>query len=223
MTAGPRWPVLNQLTRRQLGLQRVPYRRRRRGLRRRTILFNLFALDLLDRRAVAQTDAPRLRADLDDLEVVLLTRLERSGALQRPGGRTETRMPLVAALALLNLRVMAKRFDVFAQFDERAEGGDARDFALHNLADLVLLEPVAPDVVDLLDAQRHAAVLRIDLQHFGGDVFALLEYLVRILNALCPAHIADVYESIESILDLDECAKLRDIPNLASDYHSHRI
>src|SRR6267143_2240732 len=97
-------PVLNQLTRRQFGLQRVPNRRRRRGLRRRTILFNLFAFDLLHGRAVAQTDAPRLRADLDDLEVVLLARLKGASALQRPGGRTEAGHALVAALALFNLR-----------------------------------------------------------------------------------------------------------------------
>src|SRR5260370_38801026 len=86
----PAWPVLNQLTRRQLGLERVPNRRRRRGLRRRTILFNLLALDLPHRGAVAQADAPRLRADLDDLEIVFLARFERTSTLQRPGGRTET-------------------------------------------------------------------------------------------------------------------------------------
>src|SRR5712692_9515915 len=223
MTAGPRWPVLNQLTRRQLGLQRVPYRRRRRGLRRRAILFDLLALDLLHCRAVAQTDAPRLRADLDDLEIVFLARLERPRTFQRTGRRTETRMPFIAALALLNLRVVAKRFDVFAQFDERAECGDARNFALHNLPDLVLFEPVTPDVVHLLDAQRHAAILRVNLQHLGGNVVAFLEHLVRFLDALRPAHIADVHQSIESIFDLNERAKLRDIPHLARDYHPHWI
>src|SRR6267378_2614839 len=92
-------PVLNQLTRRELGLQRVPNRRRRRGLRRRTILFNLLALDLLHRRAVAQADAARLRADLDDLEVIFLARLKRTRALQRTGCGTEARRTFIAALA----------------------------------------------------------------------------------------------------------------------------
>src|SRR5467141_3146531 len=178
MKAGPCGPVLNQLTRRQFGLQRVPNRRRRRGLRRRAILFNLLALDLLHRRAVAQSDAPRLRADLDDLEIVFLARLD--------------------------LRVMAERFDVFAQFDERAERGDARNFALYDLPDLVLFEPVAPDVVDLLDAQRYAAVLRVGLQHLGGNVFALLEHLVRILDAARPAYVSDVHQTVKAILDLHE-------------------
>src|SRR5260370_3968458 len=174
MTAGPSGPVLNQLTRRQLGLQRIPYRRRRRGLRRRAILLNLFTFDLLDGGAVAQTDAPRFRADLDDLEIVLFARLERPRALQRPGCRSETRWSLVTALALLNLRVMAKRLDVFPQFDERAERGDTRNLAFHDLPDLVLFQPVAPNVVDLLDAHRHPAALPLDLQHLRPYVLAPL-------------------------------------------------
>src|SRR5205814_671369 len=101
---------------------------------------------------------------------------------------TEAGHAFVATLALLNLGVMAKGFDVFAQFDERAEGGDARNFALHDLSNPVLLEPLAPDVADRHDAQRHAAVLRIDLEHLGGNVFAFLEHLVRFLDAFGPAH-----------------------------------
>src|SRR5256885_16444609 len=189
----PLQPVLDQLTRRQLGLQRISYRRRRRGLRRRAILFDLLALDLFYRRAVAQTDAPRLRADLDDFEVVFFTRLERPGTLQRPTGRTEARGSFVTALALLDFRVVAERFNVFAQFHKRAEGGDARNLALHDLADSVLLEPVAPDVVHLLDTQRHTAVLRVDLQHLGGNVLALLENFVRVLPPAGPATIPDLH------------------------------
>src|SRR5216684_1082699 len=159
MTAGPP-PVLHHLTRRELGLQRVPNRRCRRGLRRRTILLNLLALDLLDGGAVAQADASRLRADLDNLEVVFLTRLERPGTLQRSGSRAESGMPFVTALALFDLRVVAKRFDVFAQFDERAERGDARNLALHDLSDLMLLEPVAPDIADVHQSVK--AILDFD-------------------------------------------------------------
>src|SRR6266581_4757357 len=198
MMPAPVSPLPNELTSRQLGLQRVPNRRRRRGLRRRAILFDLLALDLLDCGAVAQANAPRLRADLDDLEVVFLARLERTRALQRTGCRTETGVPFVTALALFNFRVVAKCFDVFAQFDERAESGDARNLALHDLPDLVLLEPVAPDVVDLLDAQRHAAVLRVDLQYLGGNVFALLEHLVRVLDAAGPAYVSDMHQTVKT-------------------------
>src|SRR5690242_12080046 len=198
---------MKQLSRRKLGFQRVANRRRRRGLRRRTILFNLLALDLLDRGAIAQADASRFRADLDDLEVVFLARFERTRALQRAGGRTEAGRAFVAALALFDLRVVAKGFDIVPQFDERTERGNTRNLALHDLADLVLLEPVAPDVVDLLDAERYTAVLWVNLQHFGGDVFALLENFVWILDALRPADVANVHEAVETVFDFDEGAE----------------
>src|SRR5260370_11625056 len=223
MTAGPSGPVLNQLTRRQLGLQRLAYRRCRRGLRRRAILFNLFTFDLLDGGAVAQTVACRFRADLDDLEIVLFARRELPCALQRPGCRSETRWSLVTALALFNLRVMAKRLYVFPQFDERAERGDTRNLAFHDLPDLVLFKPVAPNIVDLLDAQRHAAVLRIDLEHLGSNVFALLEYFVRVLHAPGPAYVSDVHQPVKAVLDLHERAELRDVPHLAGHHRAHRI
>src|SRR5713101_4380330 len=109
----PPGPDSHNLTRCELGLQRVPNRRRRRGLRRRPILFDLLALELLHGGAVAQTDAPRLRADLDDLEIVFLARLERPRALQRPGGRAVPGMPLVAPTPVFDFGVVAKRFDIF--------------------------------------------------------------------------------------------------------------
>src|SRR5260370_17036968 len=95
---------------------------------------------------------------------------------------------------------MAKRLDVFPQFDERAERGDTRNLAFHDLPDLVLFEPVAPNVVDLLDAQRHPAVLRIDLEHLGGNVFALLEYFVRVLHAPGPPYVSDSHQPSQALL-----------------------
>ena len=87
----------------------------------------------------------------------------------------------------------------------------------------MLFEPVAPDVVDLLDAQRYAAVLRVDLQHLGGNVFALLEHLVRILDAARPAYVSDVHQTVKAILDLHERAELRDVPHLPGHHRAHRI
>src|SRR5579859_7284837 len=132
-------------------------------------------------------------------------------------------MAIVAALALLDLGVVAKSFDVFAKLDERAECGDTRDFAFHDLADLVLLEPLAPDVVDLLDAKRDAAIIGIDLQNLGGDGFALFENFMRILDALRPAHVADVDESVKAFFDFDKGAELRDVAYFAGDDGADRV
>src|SRR5271168_1907603 len=85
---------------RQLGAHHVAERSGRRRLGGLLVLIDLAALDLLDRGAIAETDAARLRADLDDFEVVLFAGLERAGALERAGGRTERRGAIVAALAL---------------------------------------------------------------------------------------------------------------------------
>src|SRR5579859_2375742 len=106
---------------------------RRRRLRR-LVLLDLLALDLPHSRAIAQADAPRLRADLDNFEIVFLAGFQRAGALQRSGGRTEIAGTFVAALALLDFGVVAKPFDVFAELHERAECGDARNLPAHDVA-----------------------------------------------------------------------------------------
>src|ERR1700730_16613797 len=108
---------------------------------------------------------------------------------------------IASALVLLDLRVVAQRFDVLAEFHKGSERGDARTLALHDLAHFVLLEPIAPDIVDLLDAQRYTPVFRIDLQNFGGNVFALLENLMRIFHSPSPAYVADVHQPVKSVLD----------------------
>src|SRR5579859_815529 len=124
---------------------------------------------------------------------------------------------IVAALALLDLGVVAKSFDIVAKLDERAECGDTRDFAFHDLADFVLLEPLAPDVVDLLDAERDAAIIGIDLQNLGRDGFALFENFMRILDALRPANVADVDEAVKAFFDFHEGAELRDVADFSCD------
>src|ERR1700720_960418 len=101
------------LPRSKLLLQGIADRCRRRRLRR-LVLLDLLALDLPHSRAVAQADAPRFRADLDDFEVVFLAGFQRAGALQRSSGRAEVAGTFIAALALLDLGVVAKPFDVFA-------------------------------------------------------------------------------------------------------------
>src|SRR5271154_4388257 len=208
---------------RQLGAHHVAERSGRRRLGGLFVLIDLAALNLFGGGAIAETDAARFRADLDDFEVVLFARLERASALERARGGTKRRGAIVAALALFDFGVVAKRFDIFADVDKRAEGGDARNFAFHHVADFVRLEPIAKNVVDLLHAQRHAAIFWINLEHFGGDIFALLEDLVRILDALGPADVADVHQAIKAIFEFDECAEFGDVAYFSGDDHAHGI
>src|SRR5712672_481572 len=167
----------NLLARRKLGLNGITNRRRRRGLRRRLILVDLAPLHLFDRRAIAKPYSPCLRADLDDLEIIFLARLQRSRTLQRSRRSAVHGGSLISASFVFDFGVMAECLDVFAQLHERSERSDPRNFALHQLPDLVALEPIAPDIVDLLDAQRDSPVLWVNLQHFGCNRLALAENL----------------------------------------------
>src|SRR6267154_734113 len=208
----------------QLRLNRVADGRRRRGLRGRLVLLDFAPLDLLHRRAEAQPDAPRFRADLDDLEIVFLARLERPRALQRPRRGPVHRSAFVAPPApVFDLRIVAKGFDIFTKLHERPEGRDARNFALYDLTDLVTLEPVAPYIVHLLDAQRHAAIFRVDLQHFRGDRLALAENFVWIFHPPGPAHVPHVHQAVKAVLNFHKRAKFRDVADLPGHHRAHRI
>src|SRR5208337_4544894 len=210
---GP-WKYLERLPGSQFLFQGVADRGCRRGLRR-FVLLDLLALDLPDSRTVAQADAPRLRADLNDLEIVFLAGFQRAGALQGAVGRAEIARTFVAALALLDFGVMAEPFDVFAELHERAKRGDTRNLATHDVAHLVLLEPITPDVVHLLHAQGHPAILGINPQHFRGNRFALFEHFVRVLHPAGPAYVADVHQSVKALFDFDERAELGNVAHLA--------
>src|SRR6266852_1261450 len=194
------WKCSKRLPRSKFLFHGIADRGRRRRLRR-LVLLDLLALDLPHSRAIAQADAPGFRADLDNFEIVFLAGFQRARALQRSGGRAEIADAFIAALALLDFGVVAEPFDVFAELHKRAERGDARNLPAHDVAHLVLLEPVAPDVVHLLHAQRHAAVLGINAQHLRGDGLALLEHLVRVLHAAGPADVANMHQAVKALFD----------------------
>src|SRR5258708_14882847 len=206
--------MLPALPRSKFLLHDIADRGRRRRLRR-LVLVDFLALDLPHGSAVAQTNAARLRADLDNFEIVFLAGLQRAGALQRTGGRAEIADALIAALALLDFRVMAKPFDVFAELHERAKGSDARNLPAHDVAHLVLFEPVAPDVVHLLHAQRHTAILGINAQHLRCDRLALLENFVRVLHTAGPANVADMHQAVKALFHLNERPELANVARLA--------
>src|SRR5258707_15515055 len=130
---------------------------------------------------------------------------------------------LVAPAFILDFGVVAKRFDILAEFHKGAEGGDARNFAFNELSDFVSLEPIAPDVVDLLDTEGDAAILRVDLQYLGGDRLALAEDFVRILHAPGSTHDADGHGAVTAVLELPEGTELRDLAHFPGSPRTPRI
>jgi len=128
----------------------------------RTILFNLFALDLFA-AAVAQADAPRLRADLDDLEIVsCLVRAAPRTSAGRCGRKLD--WPSSRA-ALLNLRIVAER-SMFSPSSTTHERGDARTLPFNDLPDLVRLNQSPQMSFTCLMPSGHA--------RFSGSIFNTL-------------------------------------------------
>src|SRR6185437_3413058 len=207
-----------------LGHDGVADRRGRRGFRRAE-RFHFLAFDLLLRRAIAEANLVLLGFEPQDLEVIFLRRCEHRADTRAAG----LLVPFAIAVALalgapfLDFGDVAEAFDALGEFDECAEVGGARNFSSHHVADLVRAEPIRPDVLHLLDAERKAAIFGVYLQHAGLHRFALLEFLAGMLDALGPAHIADVDQALHALLDFDERAKIGEVADLAGHQRADRI
>src|SRR4029077_14666847 len=139
----------------------------RRLCPRRSERFHLPLLDLFLCSAIAQADFVLLGLEPKNLEIVFLP-LSKHGGHARPTRRFFVWLVAIAFRAtLFNLRDVAKPFDAFRQLDERAEIGGARHFAANYFVQFVRAEPVRPDVVQLLDTERKAAIFGVHLENFG--------------------------------------------------------
>ncbi len=139
--------------------------------------FHIGAAGLIAYSAQAETNLLFRWIVLDDFEVMLLSNIQLDGNAGSIGG----------------FRDVAEAFDALSQFHERAKLSNAQHLAMDHIADAVLIEEGIPDVgLQLLHAQRKAAVLRLDAKNNGTNLVALLYYFRRMLDALGPAHIANV-------------------------------
>src|SRR5580658_1621970 len=113
-------------------------------------------------RFEAQTDLLFGLAHLDDFEIVLLA--------HRQG-----RLPRAPAGVARHFRKVAKPFDALRQFHERPKTRQARDSPMYDIARLVALQVALPGVwLELLDAQRQAVSLGVDIQNSRLYELALL-------------------------------------------------
>ena len=142
----------------------------------------LESLDLIlahAHRTDRETDATLGAVNLDDASLDLLADLERV---------TNLVDALVADLGDVNETV-----DAILELDERAERRDLRNLALDDHSDGILRGDLAPRIgLGLLEAEADALLLRVDVEHDGIDLFALLEALRRMVDLARPAHVADV-------------------------------
>ena len=112
----------------------------------------------------------------------------------------------------------------FLDLDERAELGQVADLAGDLGADRVLLGQLVPRVaLDLLQAERNPPRARVDAQHHRLHRVADVEDLRRVLDALAPGHLADVDQSFDARLELDERAVVGQADDLAGESRADRV
>src|SRR5690606_33872415 len=114
--------------------------------------------------------------------------------------------------------------DAAVETDEDAEIGDRLDAARDLVALLVDRGERFPRIgARLLDAERDAATLFVDVEHHDLDLVADLDDLGRIDVLVGPVHLGHVHEALDARLELDEAAVVGDVRDLAEDARAGRV
>src|SRR5690606_14436801 len=114
--------------------------------------------------------------------------------------------------------------DAAGQADEHAEVRDRLDLARHPVALVVVLGELRPRIgLALLQPERDAAAVLVDVEHHDFDLVADLHDLMRIDVLVRPIHLGDVHETLDAFLDLDEAAVVGDVRHAAEDARTGRV
>ncbi len=156
-------------------------------------------LDLL----VAEGDAPLVPVEVEDDHFDLLPLLQHFAGvahLARPG----------------EVRDVHEAVDPVLEFDEGPEGDKVADHALVPRVGAVLrLEGFPGILLGLFQAEADLLVFLVDTEDHHLDIFALADDLVRVLDMLRPAHLADMHQPLDAGFDLDEGAVLGEADHAA--------
>ena len=110
------------------------------------------------------------------------------------------------------------------QADEHAEVGDRLDLARRPCRPVVVLGELLPRIrLALLEAERDAATLFVDVQHHDLDFLADLHDLGRVDVLVGPVHFGHVDQAFDALLDLDERAVVGDVRDLAEHARVGRV
>ena len=119
---------------------------------------------------------------------------------------------------------MHEAVDAAGQADEHAEVGDRLDLARHLVATVEVLGELLPRVrLALLDAERDAAALFVDVEHHDFDFLARVHDLGRVDVLVGPVHFGHVHQAFDAVFDLDERAVVGDVRDLAEQARARRV
>ena len=158
----------------------------------------------------AERDALALRVDRDDdrldrLALLVLTHGFFAGDVPREVGQVH------------------EAVDATGQADEQAEVGDRTDLAVDLVAAVVVVGELAPRIrLALLDAERNATALLVDVEDHDLDFLADVHDLGRVDVLVRPVHLRHVDEAFDAFLDLDEAAVVGNVRNLAEEPRARR-
>src|SRR5262249_14950505 len=106
--------------------------------------------------------------------------------------------------------------DAREDLDERAERDHLRHLAVDHVAFLVRLEHLLPRIgLRLLEAERDALALAVDVEHLDVDRLADLEHLGRVVDVR-PRKLGDVNQPVHAV-EVDEGAEVDDVRDLPLD------
>ena len=89
-------------------------------------------------------------------------------------------------------------FDALLELDERAVVGDRENAAADVCADRIALRGIEPRIRrELLEAERDALLVLVELQHLHLDLVADVDQVARMRQA-SPAHVGDVQQAVEA-------------------------
>src|SRR5690606_29220563 len=119
---------------------------------------------------------------------------------------------------------MDETVDAARQADEDAEVGNRLDLARYPIDLLVVLGELRPRIgLALLQPERDATAVLVDVEDHDLHLVADLHNLVRIDVLVRPIHFGDVHEALDALLDLDEAAVVGDVRDTAEESGPRRI
>src|SRR5690606_32051209 len=128
------------------------------------------------------------------------------------------------ALGPAHVRDVDQPIDAGLDLDERAERGEVADLARDARARRVLERQREPGVLlDLLHAERDLLLVPVHLEDDGLDLVADVDQLRGVLDVARPAHLADVDQALDALLQLDEGAVVGDRDDLAAHARADRV
>ena len=119
---------------------------------------------------------------------------------------------------------MDESVDPLLDLDERSEVREVADLAVDPASDRVLLENGLPRVRErVFQRERDPAGVRVDVRDDGLDLVSRRHELRGVLDLLRPAHLRDVHEPLDTLLELHERAVVGHVGDAAADAGARRV